>query len=498
MLVLREAERNVLEALERLGGEATLEELAASLSLPSSSVHPLSRLLEEKQLVEVLEESEEEVTLTEEGRRYAEKGLPETRLVKLLKEEGALPVEDLAKLSGNVLSREEIPVAVSWAKRRGWISFARDKDGRAVCSLVTEGRAPEEELLRELLKKRLKGRELEERREQLEVLLRRKLVEKTRRRLFRVKMTEQGRKALSQALVAVTRLTSDLIRTGRWREVVLQEYDVSSQPPKLYPGKKHPYVEFLSELKDILMAMGFVEVEGPYVEFEFWNFDVLFQAQNHPAREVHDSFQVVDLSREIDAPSSLIERVKEVHETGGDTGSLGWRYEWRLENASRRVLRSQTTAVSVRYLAEHKTPPIKVFTLGKVFRPDVIDARHSLEFMQLDGIVGDHGIALKHLLGVLKEIALRLGFEDIRFKPSYFPFTEPSVEGFVKHPKLGWIECLGAGLFRPEVLKPLDIDFPVIAWGIGVDRLAMIRLGINDIRELHTLDLQKLREWEVL
>jgi len=135
-----------------------------------------------------------------------------------------------------------------------------------------------------------------------------------------------------------------------------------------------------------------------------------------------------------------------------------------------------------------------MFCLSKVFRPDVIDAKHSVEFHQLDGIIGDYVINFRHLLGILATIAKELGFEAIKFVPGYFPFTEPSVEGFVKHPKLGWVECLGAGLFRPEVLKPLDIDYQVIAWGIGVDRLAMIRLGINDIRDLHTMRLDKLRD----
>jgi len=129
-----------------------------------------------------------------------------------------------------------------------------------------------------------------------------------------------------------------------------------------------------------------------------------------------------------------------------------------------------------------------------VFRPDVLDAKHSMEFTQLEGIIGDRNITLRNLLGLLKKFAKALNLGEVKFRPGYFPFTEPSVESFVKHPKLGWVEFVGSGMFRPEVLMPLGIDFPVIAWGIGFDRLAMIRLGIDDIRELYTKKLDLLRE----
>jgi phenylalanyl-tRNA synthetase alpha chain len=138
---------------------------------------------------------------------------------------------------------------------------------------------------------------------------------------------------------------------------------------------------------------------------------------------------------------------------------------------------------------------VKTFCLSKVFRPDVIDSRHMLEFSQLDGILGDHGINVRHLLGVLTEFANQMGFKEIKFTPGYFPFTEPSIEAYVRHPKHGWIECLGSGLFRPEVTKPLGINFPVIAWGIGIDRLAMVRLGLDDIRQLHMGNIDMLRQW---
>lgn len=158
------------------------------------------------------------------------------------------------------------------------------------------------------------------------------------------------------------------------------------------------------------------------------------------------------------------------------------------------VLRTQTTAVSMRYLATHREPPVKMYCLSKIFRPDVMDALHIQEPHQLDGIVGDRGITLRHLLGFLQAFAAALDLGEVKFRPHYFPFTEPSVESYIKHPKLGWVEFVGSGVFRPEVLKPLGVDFPVIAWGIGFDRLAMIALGIDDIRDLYSRRLDWLRQ----
>ncbi|MEM0083745.1 MAG: phenylalanine--tRNA ligase subunit alpha, partial [Candidatus Nezhaarchaeales archaeon] len=170
-----------------------------------------------------------------------------------------------------------------------------------------------------------------------------------------------------------------------------------------------------------------------------------------------------------------------------------WGYKWSEEQAARLILRSHTTAVSARFLAGKPKPPVRMFCISKVFRPDVIDATHFIEFTQVDGIYGDKGVNLRSLFGILQDFVKRLGFEDIKFRPSYFPFTEPSVEGSVYHPKLGWIECLGAGMFRPEVLESLGIDYPVAAWGIGIDRLAMALLQISDIRELCSRNLKFLR-----
>ena len=483
---LSQSEVEFLNTLDLLGGKADSSTIASKMGVPESSIFPLSSLLAQKGYVKITESTKEKFFLTDEGEFCASRGMPETRLIAFLKQRGGqVPLNELSA----VLKQNEISAVLGWGKRTGALSIEKKPDGPYVI-LKKEVPAYYDSLLTKIRS----GSQSFDKKEYsflLDLVSRGLVAKKDQKEIF-VELAP-GKPLEYRATVSV--LTSEIIKSGKWREISLRPYDISAAPPELKIGKKHPYLEFLQEVKEILFSMGFEETEGQFVETEFWNFDILFQAQDHPARAVHDSFQIKDISVSIDAPPELIESVKVVHESGGNTGSRGWNYRWDITMAKRPLLRTQTTVNSVRYLHSHKTPPVKAFSLSKVFRPDVIDSRHMVEFCQLDGIVGDQGINVRHLLGILQEFSRQLGFKRIKFRPSYYPFTEPSIDAYVEHPKLGWIECLGAGMFRPEVLGPLGIAFPVIAWGIGIDRLAMIRLGINDIRELHTDDLGKLRRW---
>jgi len=209
------------------------------------------------------------------------------------------------------------------------------------------------------------------------------------------------------------------------------------------------------------MAMGFQEAKTDLVEMEFWNFDVLFQAQDHPAREIHDKFELADPAHGDLGNDAIVDRVRETHESGWELSSTGWEYEWSREKASRLMLRSQTTATTIRYLARGQPSPAKLFAIDRNFRYDEIDKTHFVEFYQAEGIVKAPDLSLRNLFGYLEVFAREIaGADDIRFRPGYFPFTEPSVELDAKHPELGWIELGGAGLFRPEVRKPLGVTDP--------------------------------------
>ena len=146
---------------------------------------------------------------------------------------------------------------------------------------------------------------------------------------------------------------------------------------------------------------------------------------------------------------------------------------------------AHATAHSARQLAQGIEVPGKYFAIARVYRPDVIDATHLVEFNQMDGFIADKELSFRHLLGILKQFALEIaGASKVRFYPDYYPFTEPSVQLSAKHPELGWIEFAGAGMFRPEITENLGIKEPIIAWGMGIDRLAMFKLGIKDIKHL--------------
>ena len=497
MAELRENDVRMLNTLERMQGRGTIEQVSRESGLQLSAAMRAALSLQDHKLLTILERKRAFIRLTEEGMSYAELKVPERRLVEAALEAGGeSDIEELGKKTR--VPENMLTIAIGWIRRKAWGEITK-RDGRLVLSVMKEPDKTVDELLLNMIyeKKLLQAEDVpSELKEALALLKSRNLIELDEKTERSIQLTSAGFEILAKGIKPAeetTALTSDLIVSGKWKNIRLREYDISASPPELYPGKKHIFSEFIDEAKRVLTAMGFEEYEGPYVETEFWNFDVLFQAQDHPAREIHDSYRVkhpklgqIDLNE-------LAERVKRTHENGWITKSTGWGYKWNHDVAKRLVLRTQTTAVSVRYLSTHQEPPIKMYCLSKVFRPDVLDAQHGIEFYQLDGIVGDKGITLRHLLGFLREFAAVLGLGEVKFRPHYFPFTEPSVESYVKHPKLGWVEFVGSGVFRPEVLRPLGIDFPVIAWGIGFDRLAMIALGIDDVRELYSRRLDWLR-----
>ena len=255
-----------------------------------------------------------------------------------------------------------------------------------------------------------------------------------------------------------------------------------------------PYREFLDLVKLKLVSMGFQEMRGTLVETEFWNMDALFMPQFHPARDIHDVYFVKNPTHARTIAEPYLTQVTQVHEKGTGAGSTGWGYTFDAERAKRLVLRSQGTAVSARTLASGASVPGKYFSIARCFRYDQVDATHATDFFQVEGIVLGADINFRTLLGLLNLFAREVAqAKEVKFLPAYFPFTEPSVEMHVRHPKLGWMELGGAGLFRPEVTTPLGVSVPVIAWGLGLDRMAMVALGIHDIRDLFSADLEFIR-----
>ncbi len=487
---LSPGEIKLLKLLIDYGGSSRLDDLP----LDKSKVSAWAFLLRDRGIVEIREESRVYYKLTERGLRHLTEGLPEEKLIKELKSTGGeARLQELKERLG-----DEFNVAVGEAKRKGLIEIG---DGKV---RLKGDRVPERKVI-EVLGKESRSQLDWVDRDLIDRLKKRGLVEEEKERSYIIVLTELGKKIASGEVSVVEeigKLTRDLIITGEWKKKKLKRYDLKAEPPRVIAGKPHPYLEFLEEVREILIGMGFVEVKSPIVEAEFWNFDVLFQAQDHPAREVHDSYQVRIPSKPADLSKygRLVEKVSKVHENGWITGSKGWGYKWSFDIARRLMLRSQMTAASARSLASGLPIPYKIFAIDKVFRPETPDKTHAIEFHQCEGVVLAENMSVRHLMGFLAEFAKQLGFDQVKFRPAYFPFTEPSVEAYVKHPELGWIEIAGSGMFRPEMMIPLGYDYPrvqALAWGIGIGRLAMMRLGIDDIRELHSQNLEFLRNSKV-
>lgn len=265
-------------------------------------------------------------------------------------------------------------------------------------------------------------------------------------------------------------------------------------------GNFHPLNKMRTEIKNVFIEMGFSEMSTDhYVETSFWNFDSLFQPQDHPSRDSHDTF-FVDSKKKIEVPLDYFRRVKEIHEKGG-FGSTGHGNNWKEAEAHKLILRTHTTAESARKLYEisqNEFKPMKLFSVDRVFRNESVDATHLAEFHQVEGLIIAKDLKISHLMGILEEFFKKLNMPQIRFKPAFNPYTEPSMEVFAYHEGLDrWMEVGNSGIFRPEMLRPMgfDEDVRVIAWGLSLERPAMIKYKLNNIRELlgHKVDFEFIK-----
>jgi phenylalanyl-tRNA synthetase alpha chain len=489
-LTLSELERAVLMAVRERAPTALPENEVAELSrLPLDAVRGTLQRLRSKHLIVVEETHASHPELTRRGQEAAERGLPERRLFDAI---AASPTGiDPGDLLAAGFTPEERSAAIGVLRRRGLIEDGVPLRARAGSPSGTE---PIEE---EVALSKLRAGEPVPESDALRQLVRRGLAQITHETERRWAPSEEGRAiVLATEAGSIGALTPALLVSGEWTERPFRPYDVRANVAYLHGARPHPYVAWVREFEEILIGLGFEQSEGPLVETAFWNADVLFMPQDHPARSVHDMLAVQGLTGRL-PDDALVDRVAAAHEgralsPGEDPLGPGWGARYDRSLASIAIPRSQTTAVSARYLSRNPRPPFRMYSLDRNFRQEAVDATHHIEFGQCEGILGGEGINLRHLIGMFREVAQAIGIHELKFRPSYFPFTEPSIEGYIRHPRLGWIEVFPGGMFRPEVTRPLGITVPVAAWGIGITRLAMVALGVNDIRELFMTDLERL------
>jgi phenylalanyl-tRNA synthetase alpha chain len=511
LAALHPHEQRLLRAFTPASGDR-LPTLAARAGIELAHARSAVERLREKQAVTVeREETRTVVMLTDRGREVCAHGLLPLRIAATAGHETGVTRETLAtRLSLAPGDAEDIGAAIGELKRLGALTVgpggllepspdASDRMAplRATQALIERVAAAGSVLLEVLdaadrervqsqSRKRGKGHGVFSRREETE-------------RWFALTPLGETLRAQAERCEVrddeISQITPELLAAGDWRQRGFRPYDVTLRPGRVVVGGRHPYREFLDDVKRRLLAMGFEEMRGPLVETEFWNMDALFMPQFHSAREIHDVYFLKEPTHHRALPADAIERVAAAHTNGGATGSRGWGYAFDRERTRRLVLRSQGTALSARWLTR-ATVPGKYFSIARCFRYDAVDATHAPDFFQIEGIVLETAITFRHLVGLLSLFARELArATEIRLVPAYFPFTEPSVEVHIRHPnpRIGWTELGGAGIFRPEVTLPQGVGVPVIAWGLGLDRMAMVALGIDDIRDLFTPDLDAVR-----
>jgi phenylalanyl-tRNA synthetase alpha chain len=436
-------------------------------------------------MVSVEESSSFIVSLTQRGQDAAGSGLPERKLVAAIKS-GNDTVEKVRQ--SGLLNKDEVSAAVSAARRNGWVQFS---DGGKMSVSGAESHSPQELILQKLRKGSVELAALEEEERRAVELLKKRpdyiIVKEVKQ--TRISITPSGNGALQgmDEGQVERKLTPDMITSGRWKEIRLGPLDVEAPAPVAYPGRSHPLVDIIDEVKEIFVGLGFEEIDGDMVQSGFWNFDALFIPQDHPAREMQDTFYVSGQSQKIPATEDQVRRVAGVQDKGWGSG-------WKLAEAERMVLRTHTTPVTLRELAATKPDVGRLFSVGRVFRNEKPSYKHLVEFNQVEGVATAPGLSLRDLMGLQKEFYAKMGIKKVKFWPTFFPYTEPSLQSMVYNESLHkWVELFGMGLFRPEVTRPLGIKNPVLAWGGGIERIAMLRFGLDDVRELYGNRLSWLR-----
>ena len=489
---LHPIEKNILSILHHSGEIWTNDnKLIEKSKLSIDQIRRGVEWLKFKNLIVIKESSDIEISLKKSNIINNDFVLPERKIINCVKK-GKKTLSDIVKSEEFNNNNKEVFASLKFCKQNGWIDI---KNNSIVLLPDSENLSEEEKLVKKLLKSNslilssLNKSEIAS----FELLKNRPDVldiKKVRKKEYVI--SDLGVSIFNRVVYGVgseRKLTAEHLISGKWRNLEFDQIDVEAPLPLLSYGKKNPLVDFIDEVKEILIGMGFSEIEGDLAQTSFWNFDALFIPQDHSAREMQDTFYLKS-SQSIVSPlpdENIVKNVSEIHERN-------WQYEWNVSESKSYVLRTHTTPVTIQYLAKEKPEFDKVFLIGRVFRNEKASFKHLVEFHQVEGIFTSKDANLRQLMGIQTEFYNKLGIKKIKFWPTFFPYTEPSLQSMVYNDKFDkWIELFGMGMFRPEVTLPLGVKNPVLAWGGGFERLAMLRFDLNDIRELYSNNLTWLK-----
>jgi len=465
--VLHDIEKQIIKLLQSTPN-LTEEQLAQETNLSIDQIRRGVEWLRQKKLADVSDHTKISYSLGKNGLDALKNGLPERRLVTLVLDGPKTFDEIRSSLHGL-----DFNAAIAHAKKNGWINIEKTDIGSKISLKGSPGihpiRNPEEHIISVIgASKTLTHLGLENNDGIISLIERPDFIIKHEEKIKTVSLSETGKK------IDLEKLDSGAI-------------DVEADVPHVHAARIHPLKDTINEIRETFVHLGFTEIIGNLSQSSFWNFDALFTPQDHPARELQDTFYLKDLNAKQLATPAQIKNVSNAHKKG-------WRYYWDIQEARKMVLRTHTTCVTIKHLADKKPDEARIFSLGRVFRNEKLSFKHLAEFNQVEGVVVGKHITLRDLMGIQKEFYRKIGLAKVKFWPTFFPYTEPSLQSMVYNEKLGkWIELFGMGIFRPEVTKPLGITKPVLAWGGGIERIAMLKFGLDDVREFYNNNLSWLR-----
>ncbi len=485
-------ERKVLPHIE----EKNIVEICKKSNLDKVSVLRALEYLQNKGIINLITEKRKIVEAGVNGLFYLKRGLPERRLLHVLAEKRILTLQDAQKESK--LNADEFRASLGALKSKAFIEL---KNGKIIFNANKEevSKKSLEEMFLESLPIRFDSLSPEQNFALKSLQKRKGIIEINEEKKINIEVLDLGMKLVNSKISSddlIEQITPEILKVDKnWKGKRFRRYDVAVSVPRLDGGKRHFVNQSIDYARKIWLEMGFSEMKGNIIQSSFWNFDALFTAQDHPVREMQDTF-FLD-KKGVLPDKKLIEVIKNSHEKGV-SGSKGWKYNWDSEEAKKLVLRTHTTCLSAKTIADLKNSevPVKFFAIGKCFRNETVDWSHGFEFNQTEGIVVGKYLNFRHLIGYLKQFFAKMGFDNIRIRPAYFPYTEPSLEIDAWHEeKKVWLELGGAGIFRPEMVIPLFGEYiPVLAWGPGFDRILMDYYKIKDLRELYKNDINQLRK----
>jgi len=453
--VFHDIEKKIINSLKE-NSIQTPETLENSTHLSPDQIRRGIEWLKLKDLAIVDEAKSSVISLGKNGLDSFEKGLPERRLLNLIKN-GPKKLSEIQKELGFVFGP-----AIGLCRKNNWIETSSDQ----IILKTTPSELPGEKSLQLIGNNKLPKEQIDKT----------DLSELSKRPDFVIEDIIKNKK------ISLTTSAKSLDVS-----TISGAIDVEAEVPEVFVARTHPLKDTIDEIREIFVTLGFSEILGNMTQSSFWNFDALFTPQDHPARELQDTFFLDGISAKKIANSEQIRKVSDSHKKN-------WRYQWDINEAQKMVLRTHTTCVTIKHLAENKPDEARIFSLGRVFRNEKVSYKHLVEFNQIEGIVVGKDANLRNLMGIQREFYKRIGITKIKFWPTFFPYTEPSLQTMVYNEKLGkWIELFGMGIFRPEVTKPLGITKPVLAWGGGIERIAMLKYDLDDVREFYNNNLGWLR-----